>query len=178
MERRTRLALPVALATTALVGCFQAPAEPTEAAGANPGIEQALKSAEFPERPEGPLLDAADILPPALEKDLDMRLRRVSVETQTAFVVVTVPSLHDQDAADYTPALGRKWGIGAPRGGVLLLVAPNERQVQISTDDTLRKRLTDQQCAQIIQQVILPRFKNDDYTGGIASGVDAIASRL
>ena len=109
---------------------------------------------------------------------LDTRLRDILGETKTALVVVTVASLGDKDVAVYTNSLARRWKVGAQRGGVVLLVAPNERRLRIETSDKARERLSDQECAEIIEQVVTPRFRAGDLPGGIAAGVEAIASQL
>jgi uncharacterized protein len=60
----------------------------------------------------------------------------------------------------------------------VLLVAPTDRQVRIETDDKVRARLSDEQCAEIIQQVLLPRFRSGDFAGGIIAGVEEIELHL
>lgn len=122
--------------------------------------------------------DAADIIPAEQEASLDTRLREIFDKTQSALIVATVSSLGEQDAATYTNTLARTWGVGGARGGVVLLVAPNERQVRIETDEKVRSRLSDEQCAEIIEKVLLPRFKAGDFGGGIAAGAEAIAAHL
>ena len=53
----------------------------------------------FPARPEGPVLDAADIIPRAEEQGLDQRLRSYNQETGRAVVVATVTSLEGLEPA-------------------------------------------------------------------------------
>ena len=67
------------------------------------------------------------------------------------------------------------WEIGDEEkdDGVLLIVAPNERKVRIETGYGARVFLTDAVSSVIIRNSILPRFKADDYAGGIAAGADA-----
>ena len=58
------------------------------------------------------------------------------------------------------------------------MVASNERQVRIETSDKARMRLSDQQSLEIIQRELTPWFKTGNFAGGIAGGVEAIASHL
>lgn len=135
-------------------------------------------SARLVARPDGPISDGADIIAAPDEIMLAKRLRGVFDQTQTGLVVVTVRSLRGEDVAGFANALARQWEIGGKRGGVVLLVAPNERQLRIETSDTVRERLSDRQCAEIIQRVITPRFRSGDFSGGIVEGVEAIATYL
>ena len=122
--------------------------------------------------------DGANLISPADEEFLDTRLRAVFAKTQTALVVVTVTSLGGQDVSAFTNALARQGKVGGERGGVVLMVASNERQVRIETSDKARMRLSDQQSLEIIQRELTPWFKTGNFAGGIAGGVEAIASHL
>ena len=132
----------------------------------------------LPARPDGPVSDGANLISPADEEILDTRLREIFERTRTALIVVTVPSLGDRDVDAYTNALARQWKVGGERGGVVLLLAPTERQMRIETSDDVRVRLSDRQCLEIIQRVLTPQFKTGDFAGGITAGVEAIASHL
>ena len=138
----------------------------------------ALALSVLPARPDGPVSDGANLIPPADEEILDTRLREIFDKTQTALIVVTVHSLGGRDVSAYTNALARQWKVGGERGGVVLLLAPTERQMRIETSDEARKRLSDRQSLEIIERVLTPRFKTGDFAEGIAAGVEAIASNL
>ena len=58
--------------------------------------------------------------------------------------------------------------------GALLIVAPNERKVRIEVGYGLEGALTDAVTRLIIQNAILPRFRANDFAGGITRGVDDI----
>ena len=130
----------------------------------------------LPARPDGPVSDAANLISPADKEILDARLREIFNKTQTALIVVTVPSLGGRDVSTY--ALARQWKVGGERGGIVLLLAPTERQIRIETSNDVRVRLSDRQCLEIIQRVLTPQFKTGNFGGGIAAGVEAIASHL
>ncbi|MFC4254813.1 TPM domain-containing protein [Altererythrobacter xixiisoli] len=134
----------------------------------------------FPPRPDGPVLDQADILPPAEEAALDAKLRAYNQQTGRSVVVATVNSLNGEDPQFYTRNLARAWGIGGEesRQGVLMMVAPNDRKVFISTARGVQTTLTDISTARIVRNVIIPAFKNDDMAGGVIAGVDAVLERL
>jgi uncharacterized protein len=82
--------------------------------------------------------------------------------------------------ADYARTLGNHWGIG--RGdldnGVLLIVAPNEREVRIEVGTGLRSVLTDELAARVIDNDVLPQLRAGDIYPGIAGGVEALIAAL
>lgn len=134
---------------------------------------------QFPEL-TGRVVDQADILPPEVEARLTAQLAELEATTQRQLVVATVPDLGGYDIADYGYQLGRAWGLGdAERNdGALLLVAPNERRVRIEVGYGLEGTLTDALSALIIQNQIIPRFRDGDFPGGIEAGAAAIIAQL
>lgn len=128
----------------------------------------------------GRVVDAADILPPAEEAALDQKLTAFEARTQRQFVVATVPDLQGYNIEDFGYQLGRAWGIGDEQrnDGVLLLVAPNDRKVRIEVGYGLEPILTDGLSFLVINQQILPRFKQGDMPAGIAAGADAVIQQL
>lgn len=138
-------------------------------------------NAAIPPRPAGPVLDAANILPPAEEAALDAKLRAYNTATGRAVIVATVPSLDGLDEVTYGQQLAEAWGIGGKQTeyGVLLLVAPKERRVRIATARGAQlEKLNDILAGQIIRNDITPRFKAGDYPGGINAGINAITAQL
>jgi uncharacterized protein len=95
-------------------------------------------------------------------------------------VVVTIPSLQGYAIEDYGYQLGRHWGIGTKQlnNGVLLIVALNEHKVRIEVGRGLEPTLTDALSKIIIANAILPRFRADDFAGGIKDGVRDITLAL
>ena len=128
----------------------------------------------------GRVVDNANLLDPAQEAALSAKLASVEQRSGRQFVVATLPSLEGRTIEDYGYRLGRAWGIGdeARDDGVLLIVAPTERKVRIETGYGARVFLTDAVSSVIIRNSILPRFKANDYPGGIAAGADAIITML
>lgn len=128
----------------------------------------------------GRVVDAANILSAQTEQTLTGELTAFEAATQRQVVVVTLPDLQGYAIDDYGTRLGRFWGIG-PRGknsGALLIVAPKERSVRIEVGYGLEGELTDAQASQIIQQIILPRFRQNDFNGGVSAGAGAILAAL
>ena len=62
--------------------------------------------------------------------------------------------------------------------GIILIVAPNERKVRIEVGYGLEPIVTDALSSQIIQNLVLPRFRQNDYPGGISAAADALIQQL
>lgn len=134
---------------------------------------------EFPQL-SGRVVDEAEIIPAGLEAELTAKLEALEKQSQRQLVIATVPSLQDYEIGDYGYQLGRAWGIGDEErnDGIILLVAPNERRVRIEVGYGLEPYVTDALSSIIIRDDILPRFRNDDYPGGIAAGTDRLITQL
>ncbi|MEM9501751.1 MAG: TPM domain-containing protein [Pseudomonadota bacterium] len=134
---------------------------------------------EFPPL-SGRVVDNADIIPADIEAQLTAQLETLETQSQRQLVIATVPDLQGYDIADYGYQLGREWGIGdAERNdGALLIVAPNDRKVRIEVGYGLEGYLTDALSALIIQNQILPLFREGDMPGGIVAGTSSIIQQL
>lgn len=128
----------------------------------------------------GRVVDAANILPADRRAALEARLKAYEEKTSDQVVVATVPSLQGTTVEDFANRLFRHWKIGQAKtnNGVLLLVAPTERKVRIEVGYGLEGALTDALSRVVIASAITPRFKEGDYAGGVAAGVDGILSIL
>jgi len=143
------------------------------------GLAVAAAEPQFPAL-NGRVVDAAGLLDEALTGALTQRLADHEKATTEQVVVATVTSLDGLSIEEYATALFRHWRLGQRDvdNGVLLLVAPEERKVRIEVGYGLEGRLTDLLAGHIIRERILPRFKADDYPGGIQSGVAGILEVL
>ena len=69
----------------------------------------------------------------------------------------------------------RKWGVGTKNNnGVILLIAKDDRTLDITVGYGLEGALTDATSKSIIDDIIVPNFKGSDYYRGIDNGTDAI----
>jgi uncharacterized protein len=133
----------------------------------------------FP-RLSGRVVDTAGLLSGADRAALEERLRDHEERSGNQIVVATIRSLEGTTIEDYANRLYRAWGLGTRErdNGVLLLVAPNERKVRIEVGYGLEGTLTDALSSVIIATAITPRFRQNDYAGGLRAGVDGILSVL
>jgi len=128
----------------------------------------------------GRVVDDAGMLSPGTRGILIRELAELEQKTTRQVVVVTIKSLEGRSIEDLGVRLGRAWGIGQKdkNNGVLLIVAPNERKVRIEVGYGLEGELTDAVAKLIIQESILPDFRQGNMVGGIVSGTEAIIKVL
>jgi len=162
----------VAAFALALVGCG-------DASGVSSKANAAETALTFPAL-SGRVVDQADLLTRADEQRLAAASAALEREVGPQFVIVTVNSLQGRSILDFAVQLGRHWGIGhrGVNDGVILLVAPAERQVRIEVGYGLEKRVTDPFAGRVIREQMAPRFRQGDMTGAINAGSDAIIARL
>lgn len=141
--------------------------------GQNNSIDQIIKT---PPNPPRLVNDYANVLTPEQRDALERKLYQFDDTTSNQLVVVIVSSLDGKDVADAAIELGRSWKVGDKKNnnGVVLLISKDDRKLNISPGDGLEKSLPDLVCQQIIQTIIVPNFKGNDYYGGIDRGTDAI----
>lgn len=134
-----------------------------------------LPAAAEPKFPEltGRVVDDAGLLTYPEEVAITADLKALEDKSSDQVVVVTLPSLQGYTIEDFGYQLGRHWGIGTTRfdNGVILIVASNERKVRIEVGRGLEGTLTDALSKIIIENAILPRFREGDFAGGIKDGV-------
>ncbi|HJS88796.1 MAG TPA: TPM domain-containing protein [Steroidobacteraceae bacterium] len=128
----------------------------------------------------GPVVDDAHLLPGDVFQQLSQRLADYAQANGTQVVVVTLPTLNGYPIREYGYQLGRHWAIGqkSKNNGVLLIIDVGEKQVDIEVGYGLEGTLTDAQSFLIIHNLILPRFRQGDFAGGISAGTNAIFSVL
>ncbi len=111
---------------------------------------------------------------------LDAKLVRFARETSNRIAVLVVDSLCGYPASDFAFLVGEKWGIGgkAKNNGVLVLVkptgTPGQRKVFIATGYGLEGAIPDAICRRIVEEEIIPRFKQQDFFGGLDAGTNTL----
>jgi uncharacterized protein len=124
--------------------------------------------------------DLAGVIDEGTRARLSALLEAHERTTSNEVVVVTVASLRGLTRQAFANRLFNAWGIGkkGKNNGVLLLVAPNEREAQFEVGYGLEPVLTDGMCGEITRQDMIPFFKRGDYPGGILAGMTRLTSLL
>lgn len=162
----TILAAPLAILLVA-GGCKEAPTPESAACQGVPSMAMT-----------GRVTDAADVLTAEEEKRLSDRLARYEARTKHQMAVATTASLNGARVDNFGSCLGDRWAIGRKdvNDGVLILIAPKERQMRIATGTGMEKLLPDEKAKVVIGRMT-PYFKSADYAGGLTAGVEAIAAQ-
>lgn len=105
-------------------------------------------------------------------------VKDVEAKTSCEIGVAVIDSLGGTTIEDYAFKLFNQWGIGkaGKDNGVLLLVSMDEHQLRIEVGYDLEQIITDLEAKSIIDDVIVPAFKQSEYGPGIYNGVAAIAN--
>lgn len=129
-----------------------------------------------PGKPQGFVNDFADVIPAAEQQEMEAKLTALRETTGIEVAVATVQSIEGETIETYAEKLFQEWGIGGAERdtGLLILVAPNDREMRIEVGYGLEGDVTDIQSGNIIREVMTPAFREEKYAEGIAGGVDAV----
>ena len=141
--------------------------------------------APYPQPDAGYVTDLAGVLTTAEEERLEQWLIRTESGTKTEIIVVTIRSMKDYPGSadssieEFAKGLFNTWGIGnkSKNDGILLLVSVGDRNARIELGAGYPPA-RDSDANRIMQQTIVPEFRNDDYAAGIEKGVKAIIAEF
>ena len=137
-------------------------------------------TAQVPPKPDPPRLvnDFAGILGDC--QWLEDSLEKIAMETSNQICVVTMDDLGGYDKAMMAYSIGQQWGVGTQRyrNGVVILIKPKTADSKgdafIATGYGLEGGITDAACRRIVEQEMIPRFKENDYLGGVWAGAQVV----
>ncbi len=118
--------------------------------------------------------DQAGVLTAGEVSTLETMLRDYDRRTSTQIVVLIVPGLEGESIEEYAIAVAEKNRIGreGKDNGLLFLVSVNDRKLRFEVGYGLEPVLTDAMTSTIIRRIIVPRFRQGDYYGGIKAGLE------
>ncbi|MDR0793774.1 MAG: TPM domain-containing protein [Chitinophagaceae bacterium] len=130
-----------------------------------------------PPNPPRMVVDNAHLLSDVQQDILEKKLVAFNDSTSNQIAVVTLPTIGDNDIADYATKLLRKWGIGSKKNnnGILILVAADARKVWITTGYGLEGAIPDVMVSAIIQNDITPEFKQGNYYAGLDNAINSLS---
>lgn len=130
--------------------------------------------------PQGRVNDFAQVLDPSTTARLNALVAEVEQRTTAEIAVVVVPTTAPMTPKEYATALFNRWGVGK-RGsdnGVMVLLAIDDRRVEIETGYGVEGILPDGQAGEIIRTAMLPAFTHDRWGEGLVAGTQRVAQRL
>lgn len=131
-----------------------------------------LFSVEIPSL-TGYVNDNAKIITEKDRTEIEKYLKSLENSTGIQMAVLTIDSLEGDSIENFSIKTAEKWKLGSEKddNGAILVVALDERYVRIEVGDGLESSLTDVKCGLIIRNVIIPEFKNGNYSEGILKGI-------
>ena len=111
---------------------------------------------------------------------LEARLAEFEQQKGSQIVVLMVPTTAGEDIASYAHRVADSWKIGRREvgDGVLVVVAKDDRRMRIEIAKTLEGAIPDLAASRIIDGAMAPRFRQNDYAGGIGAAIDQLVARI
>jgi uncharacterized protein len=131
----------------------------------------------IPPKPAAYFNDYAGVVSKEAANRFNEQLAQFERETSNQVVVAVFPKMQsDSEIADYTQRVAQAWGVGQKerRNGVVLFVFTQDRKMFIQAGYGLEGALPDLTAFDITEYRIKPHFRNNDYEGGLAEGIDSI----
>lgn len=123
-----------------------------------------------------PVMDYANVLGKERKAALEEAIKAGTASNGAQLVVASLPSLKGGEIGDFAVKLFEQWEIGekGKDNGVLLLLALEERQVDIEVGYGFEGALPDALCGRIRDEAIIPRCKEGDYAAALEDGAAAL----
>jgi uncharacterized protein len=124
----------------------------------------------------GRVTDQTATLTEEQKSALEQALRSFEARKGSQVAVLIVPSTAPETIEQYALRVAEQWKPGRKNvdDGALLVVAKDDRTLRIEVGYGLEGALTDAASMRIISEIIVPRFRQGDFYGGIAAGIDRI----
>src|SRR5579872_4952820 len=141
-----------------------------------PFASRAQQPFQLPAKPLGYVSDFANVLSPDAKAKLTALCTEVDQKAKAQIAVVTVPTIGDQSAFDYSYNLATKWGVGPKQvsRGVLILYATNDHKYWTTVGYGLEGILPDGKVGGFGREAV-PLLRAGNYDGAITLMVQSIA---
>ena len=125
---------------------------------------------------EARVTDLTGTLTAQQQSVLEDKLAAFESRKGAQIAVLIVPTTEPEDIAQFGVRLLESWKLGRKGvdDGAALIVAKDDHAVRIEVQYGLEGVLTDALCSRIVNDTIVPLFKEGDFAGGISAGVDQI----
>ncbi|SDI31912.1 YgcG family protein [Variovorax sp. OV700] len=119
------------------------------------------------------VIDQTQTLAESERADLEAKLAAFEQRKGSQIVVLMVATTQPEDIASYANRVGNAWKIGRKEvgDGILVIVAKNDRKMRIEVAKTLEGAVPDLAAIRIIDEEMKPRFRNNDFAGGLNAAV-------
>ena len=126
------------------------------------------------------LYDYINLFSPSQQKALEDKLIRYADSTSTQIVMVVINSTKGEDISLLGAKWGQKWGVGQAEkdNGLFIILAKGDRRVDINTGYGIEYLISDRTAEQIINRIMIPNFKANNYYAGLDQGADDLFAAL
>lgn len=123
---------------------------------------------------DSPVVDTTGTLAAAQKQQLEQQALALQQRKGSQLQVLMVPSTQPESIEQYTQRAFDQWKLGRKGvdDAVLLVVAKDDRRARIQPGYGLEGAIPDITAGRIIQEYLAPKFRADDYGGGV---IDATA---
>lgn len=120
--------------------------------------------------------DLTGTLTPDQRAQLEHKLTAFEARKGSQIAVLIVPTTKPEAIEQYSIRVAEQWKLGRKKvdDGAILLVAKDDRALRIEVGYGLEGALPDAIAKRITDDIIVPRFKAGDFSGGVDAGVDAM----
>jgi len=142
---------------------------------------QSYAAETIPPKPAGYFNDYAGVVSKDAASRFNEQLAQFERETSNQVVVAVFPKMQSEDdVSAYTQRVAQAWGVGQKeqRNGVVLFVFTQDRKIFIQVGYGLEGALPDATAVDITEYRIKRHFRNNDYEGGLADGIDSIQKAI
>lgn len=119
------------------------------------------------------VIDLTGTLTPATVERLESTLARFEAAKGSQIAVLMVPTTRPEDISQFGIRVAEQWKLGRKGvdDGAILIVAKDDRTVRIEVGYGLEGVIPDAVAKRIIEEDIVPRFRQGDFSGGVEAGV-------
>lgn len=120
------------------------------------------------------VVDTTGTLSAQQQSELIQKLQAFEASKGSQIAVLLVPSTQPETIEQYALRVAESWKIGRKSidDGAILVVALEDRALRIEVGYGLEGALTDITANRIIEEIIVPQFRQGDFAGGVVAGVD------
>ena len=141
-----------------------------------------VDSTRYIPKPIGWTNDYKNLFSPDQVLILDSLISAYERRTTVEISVATIDSMMmgPIDFEPYTLLMLRTWGVGKKEtnNGILIVIAPDLRRVRIQNGYGIEKKLSNEDSQEIIDSVMMPRFRTNDFFNGTKDGIQALIGKL
>ncbi len=122
------------------------------------------------------VIDQTGTLTEAQKTALIQKLALIETQRGAQVVVLVVATTQPEDIAAYGQRVADTWKVGRRDigDGLVIVVAKNDRRINIEVAKTLEGPIPDVLAGRIINEQIKPAFQKNDYAGGLNAAIDRL----